>query len=161
MTVTLLEEITKVDSLLTSHSVSTIFNNKAAARVTSTTESPYTIRKNTQIAEFSVEAPEQFNFIEPLYTAILKMILEDNPVLITYLIGLLTANNPEQQNNLFWSPKSETVGKSEDHTPKQTQILKELNELKKKEELNPTDSAESRKNSFNDLIGLVHCSRML
>ena len=36
------------------------------------------------------------------------------------------------QNNTLWFPKPENPGKSEDHTPIETQILKELFELREK-----------------------------
>ena len=42
----------------------------------------------------------------------------------------------------------ENPGKSEDHTPIQTRILKELNELKDKEKLNPQESTEARNKFF-------------
>ena len=63
-TVTPVEKFTKNASLIISHSMSTITDRKIAARVTNTTESPYTINKNTQIAEFSVVTPEQSKFIK-------------------------------------------------------------------------------------------------
>ena len=52
-TVTPMEIFRKTASVILSHSISTIFDRKVAVRVTKTTESPYTINKNTQIAEFS------------------------------------------------------------------------------------------------------------
>ena len=45
----------------------------------------------------------------------------------------------------MWLPTPENLGKLQDHTPIQTRILKELNELKDKEKLNPQESTESRK----------------
>ena len=53
-TVTPLEKFTETASLLISHSMSTIIDKRIAVRVTNTTESPYLIKKHTQIAEFSV-----------------------------------------------------------------------------------------------------------
>ena len=49
-TVTPVEIFTEAASLKISHSMSTITDRKIAVRVTNTTESPYTINKNTQIA---------------------------------------------------------------------------------------------------------------
>ena len=57
-TVTPLERFTETASLIISHSMSTIIDRKISVRVTNTTESPCTINKNTQIAEFSVVTPE-------------------------------------------------------------------------------------------------------
>ena len=122
----------------------TIIDKKVAVRVTNATESPYLIKWNTQIAEFPVVTPEQFMFINPADTAILSMILEGDPDLTTYLNELLRLNKPEQQNNIFRFPTTENPGKSEDHTPIQTRILKALHELKEKEKFNPLGDTESQ-----------------
>ena len=98
-TVTPVEKFTKTASLIKSHSRSTIIDRKIAVRVTNTTESPYTINKNTQIAEFSVVTPEQSKFIKPVDMAILSMIPEGDPDLVTYLTELLRKNKPDQQIN--------------------------------------------------------------
>ena len=49
-TVTPLEKFTETTSLLSSYSMSTIIDKRIAVRVTITTESPYPIKKHTQIA---------------------------------------------------------------------------------------------------------------
>ena len=131
-TVTPVEKFTEAASLIISHSMSTIIDRKIAVRVTNTTESPYTINKNTQIAEFSVVTPEQSKFNKPVAMAILSMIPEGDPDLVTYLTELLRTNKPDQQNSAFWFPTSEKLGKTEDHTPIQTRILTELRELQRR-----------------------------
>ena len=143
-TLTPLEKFTKNASLIISHSMPTITDRKIAVRVTNTTESPYTINKNTQIAEISVGTPEQSKFIKPVDMAILSMIPEGDPDLITYLTELLRTNKPDQQTNTFWFPTPENPGNTEQHTPIQTRILKELRELQLKEKLNPKVNTESR-----------------
>ena len=72
------------------------------------------------------------------------MIPQGDHDLTAYLNELLRTNKPEQQDNTFWFPTPENPGKLEDHTPIQTRILKELNELKDKEKLNPQESIESQ-----------------
>ena len=72
------------------------------------------------------------------------MIPQGDPGLTAYLNELLRTNKPEQQKNSFWFPTPENPGKPENHTTKQTRILKELIDLKDKEKLNPQESAESR-----------------
>ena len=123
--------------------------------MTITTESPYLIKKRTQIAEFSVVIPDQSKHIKPVDMAILSLIPQGDPELTAYQNELLRTNKPEQQNNTFWFPTPENPAKPEVHTPKQTRILKELTELKDKEKLNPRDSTKSRSNFFNELIGLL------
>ena len=143
-TVTPLEKFTETASLLISHSMSTIIDKRIAVTVTNTTESPCLIEKNTQIAEFSVVTPEQSKHIKPVDMSILSMIPQGDHDLTAYLNELLRTNKPEQQNDTFWFPTPENPGKPEDHTPIQTRILKELNELKDKEKLSPQESKESR-----------------
>ena len=94
--------------------------------------------------EFSVVTPEQSKHIKPVDMAILSMIPQDDPDLTAYLNELLRTSKPEQQDNTFWFPTPENPGKPEDHTPIQTRNLKELNELKDKEKLNPQESTEAR-----------------
>ena len=100
-TVTPLEKFTETASLLISHSMSTIIDKRIAVRVTNTTESPYLIKKHTQIAELSVVTPEQSKHIKPVDMAILSMIPQGDPDLIAYLNELLRTNKPEQQDNTF------------------------------------------------------------
>ena len=143
-TVTPLEKFTETASLLISHSMSTVINKRIAVRVTNTTESPYLIKKHTQIADFSVVTPVQSKHIKPVDMAILSMIPQDDPDLTAHLNELLRTKKPEQQDNTFWFPTPENPGKLEDHTPIQKRILKELNELNDKEKVIPQESAESR-----------------
>ena len=82
-TVTPVEKFTEAATLIISHSMSTINDMKIAVRVTNTTESPYTVNKNTQYAEFSILTPEQSKFIKPVDTAIPSMIPEGDPDLVT------------------------------------------------------------------------------
>ena len=58
-TVTPLQKFTDRASLLISQSKSIIIDKRLALRVTNTTESPYLIKKHTQIAELSAVTPEQ------------------------------------------------------------------------------------------------------
>ena len=143
-TVTPLEKFTETANLLISHSLSTITDKRIAVRVTNTTESPNLIKKHTLVAEFSVVTLEQSKHIKPVDMAILSMIPQGVPDLTAYINEVLRTNKPEQQNNTFWFPTPENPGKPENHTPIQTRILKELNELKEKEKLNQQESTESR-----------------
>ena len=147
-TVTPLEKFTETATLLISHSMPTITEKRIVVRAPNTTESPYLIKKQRQIAEISVVTLEQSKHIKPVDMAILSMILQGAPDLTAYLNELLRTNKSEQQNNTFWFPTPESPGKPEDHTPIQTRTLKELNELKDKEKLNPQESTESRNKFF-------------
>ena len=57
--VTPVEKFTEAARLILSHSISTKIDRKIDVRFSNTTELPYTINKNTQIADFSVVTPER------------------------------------------------------------------------------------------------------
>ena len=84
-TVTPLEKFTETAGLLIFQSMSTKIDRKVAAKVTNTTETPYPIKGNTQIADLPVVTTEQAKFIKPVDTAFLSMIPEGDPDLNTYL----------------------------------------------------------------------------
>ena len=138
-----LDEFTETASLLTSHSMFTMFDKGLAVRITDTTESPNLIKNETQIAEFSVVTPEQSLYLKPVDMAILSVIPQGDLEMTTYLNELLRTNKRKQQKNTFWFPTPENPGRPGDHTPIQTRILKELIELKEKEKFNPQKSTES------------------
>ena len=101
-TETPLEKFTETASLLISHSMSTIIDKRIAVRVTDTTESPYLIRKNTQIAEFSVMTTVQSNYIKPVDVAILSKIPPGDLELTAYLHQLLRTKKPAQEKNFLF-----------------------------------------------------------
>ena len=80
--------------------------------------------------------------------AILSMIPEGDPDLTTYLTELLRTNKQDQRTNTFWFATAENPGNTDDHTPIQTRILKELRELQQRENLIPKDDIESRMEFF-------------
>ena len=94
-TVTPLQKLTETKTLLISHSRSTIIDKKIAVGVTNTKESPYLIKKHTQIAEFSVVTPEESKHIKPVDKAILSLTPQDDPYLTSYLNELLRTSKPE------------------------------------------------------------------
>ena len=131
--------------------MSSINHKRIAVTVTKTTETPYLIKKNTHIAEFSVATPEQSKQIKPVDMVILNMIPQGDLELTAYLNELLRKNKHEQQKNTLWFPTPEKTGKPEDHTPIQTRFLKKLYELKEKDKLNPQGSTESRNNFLKQI----------
>ena len=57
----------------------------------------------------------------------------------------MKSTNNEQNDETLWFPTPENPGNEDEHTPKQRRILKEIRELIKKEQLDPTKDPESRK----------------
>ena len=96
-TLTPLEKFTEKRSLLISHSMSTKIDKRITVRVTNKTETPYVIKKQTQLTEFSVVTPEQSKHIKPVDMAILSMIPQADPDLTAYLHELLKTKNPSNK----------------------------------------------------------------
>ena len=71
------------------------------------------------------------------------MIPEGEPHLTACQNDILKLHKPEEQNNTFWFPTPNCPDKPEDHTPRQTRIIRNLLELKAKEKINPQDETES------------------
>ena len=57
----------------------------------------------------------------------------------------MKSNEHEPNADSFWFPTPENPGNETEHTPIQRRILKEIRELIKREQLDPTKNAESRK----------------
>ena len=91
-------------------------NKHIVVRITNTTESPHSSKKNTHFAEFWVVTPEHSKFIKTVETATLSLIPERDFYLTTYLNELSGAIKPEQQNNTFWFPTPENSDKIQDPT---------------------------------------------
>ena len=66
------------DPLVVVSSISTASNRKIGVRVTNTTPTPYTIKKNSTIWEFKIMSPEEAKELKPLNTAALKVLTEDD-----------------------------------------------------------------------------------
>ena len=143
--VTPLEQFTENATLLVSHSMSAITNKEIPIRVTNVGETPYTLKRNTQVAEFTILTPEQSKFVKPVDTAILQMLPYDDQSLSLYLNEFLRTDKQEPMDNNFWFPTPDNPGDIEEHTPIQSRILNELLELRRKEKLNPQDDEESKR----------------
>ena len=113
--------------------------------MTNLTDLPYTIRKNTKIAKFSVVNLEQSKFFKSVVATILSLILGGVPDRIAYMNELFGTCKTEQQSNTIRFSIPDSPGRTEYQTPIQALILNELNELKEKEKLNPLDNADSRR----------------
>ena len=74
-----LEKLTETTSLLISLAMSAKIFKKIAVTVTNKMESPYLLKKNTQIAEFSIVTLEQSKFIKPVDNAVPNVVLEVDP----------------------------------------------------------------------------------
>ena len=154
-TVTPLEKFTETASLIISHSMSTILDKRIAVRITKTTESPYLIKKHTQIAEFSVVTAEQSKQNKAVDMASLSMIPQRYPDLTAYPNELLSTNKPEQQDNTLWFPTPENPGKPEDHTKYRQESSKNWTNSRTRRNSIHKRAQNPETNFSNDLTGLT------
>ena len=96
------------------------------------------------MAELQILKPEDTKQIRPVDAATLKL-LQDPGDTHMYVNELMKSNENEQNSENFWFPTPENPGNEAEHTPNQRRILKEIRELIKKEQLDPTKDKESRK----------------
>ena len=134
------------DPLVVASSISTASNRKIDIRVTNTTPTPYTIKRNTTIAEFKILSPEEAKELKPLNTAALKVLAEDDSEeAMVYINELLKTSEKPSHNQNFWFPTPDHPGDPATHTPIQNRILREIKELEEIQKLDPNNSEEERK----------------
>ena len=134
------------DPLVVASSISTASNRKIDIRVTNTTPTPYTIKRNTTIAEFKILSPEEAKELKPLNTAALKVLAEDDSEdAMVYINELLKTPEKPSHNQNFWFPTPDRPGDPATHTPIQNRILREIKELEEIQKIDPNNSEEERK----------------
>ena len=133
------------DPLVVASSISTASNRKIDIRVTNTTPTPFTIKRNTTIAEFKILSPEEAKELRPLNTAALKVLTEDDSEeALVYINELLKTSEKPSNNQNFWFPTPDNPGDPSTHTPIQSRILREIKELEEIQKLDPNNNTEDR-----------------
>ena len=106
---------------------------------------PYTLKKGTQMANFSILTPEQTKHIRPVNPTSVRHLLNNNrDDAIHYINSLLKTSKTDAVNEAYWFPTPQNPGNEKEHTPIQTRILNELLELEQFEKLNPLENTDSR-----------------
>ena len=126
-------------------SLSTAHEMKVPIRITNTSPTPFTIKKNTVVAEFHITTPKEAKNIKPLSTAALKVLTEDDSEqALEYVHELLKTTEKPETTQQFWFPTPDNPGDPSTHTPVQRRILREIEELEEIQKLNPTNSLQEK-----------------
>ena len=126
-------------------SLSIVHELKTPIRITNTSPTPFTIKKNTVVAEFHVTTPNEAKNIKPLSTAALKVLTEDDSEqALEYVNELLKTTKKPETSQQFWFPTPDNPGDPSTHTPVQRRILREIEELEQIQKLNPTTDPQDR-----------------
>ena len=125
----------------------TLTNGQVSVHLNNFTDSPYTLKRGTQVANFTVLTPEQLNFyVKPIDPVNTWHLLQDNPENAAYYASsLIKSTKPEDFKENYWFPTPEDPGDPQHHTPIQKRILSELINLQELEKLNPQGDPESRR----------------
>ena len=87
---------------------STVPNSKIEVRVTNTSQTPFTLKKNATVAEVPILSPQQAKQLQPLNSAALKVLTDDNSnQTLIYVNELLKSAEITQKNET----SSETLRK--------------------------------------------------
>ena len=105
----------------------------------------YTLKKGTQMANFSKLTPEQTKHIRPINLTSVKHLPDNNlDDAIHYINSLLKTSRTDEVNETYWFPTPQNPGNEKEHTPIQTRILSELRELEQLDKLNPLEDTDSQ-----------------
>ena len=139
-----LPQFDEIATIIVAPALATAHNKRLNIQIANLTDFPHTIKNHTKLAELHIRKPEDTKQIRPVDAAALKL-LEDPDDTHMYVNELMKSNETEQSDENLRFPTPENPGNEEEHTPIQRRILKEIRELIKKEELDPTRDQESRK----------------
>ena len=125
--------------------ISSTQNNKHMVQISNYLDHPYTLKKGTHMANFSILTPEQTKHNRPINPTSVRHLLNNNQDdAIHYINSFLKTSKTDQVNETYWFPTPQNPGNKKEHTPIQTRILNELRELEQLEKLNPLEDNDSR-----------------
>ena len=126
-------------------SLSTVQEMRVSIRITNTSSTPFTIKKNTVVAEFHITTPNEAKNIKPLSTAAIKVLTEnDSEQALEYVNELLKTTEKPETCEQFWFPTPAKAGDPSTDTPVQRRILRKIEELEEIRKLNPTTNQQDR-----------------
>ena len=102
----------------------TLTNGQVSVNLNNFIDSPYALKKGTQVANFTVLTPEQMKYVKPIDPVTTWHLLQDNPEHAAYYASsLIKSSKPEdfKENYRFLTP--EDPGDPQHHTPIRKRIL--------------------------------------
>ena len=124
----------------------TLTTGQVSVHLNNFTDSPYTLKRVTQVANFTVLTPEQMKYAKPIDPVTTWHLLQANPENAAHYAGsLIKSTMSEDVKEIYWFPTPEDPGDPQHHTPIQKRIFSELINLQELEKLNPHDDPESRR----------------
>ena len=133
------------EDLLICPALSSTQNNKHMVQISNFLDHPYTLKKETHMANLSILTPKQTKHIRPVTpTSVRHLLNKNHDDAILYITSLLQTSKTNEINETYWFPTPQNPGNESEHSPIHTQILNELRELEQLEQLNPLEDTNSR-----------------
>ena len=140
--------------IIIASSLSTVHEMKVPIRKTKTSPTPFTIKKNTVVAEFHITTPKEAKNIKPLSTAALKVLTEDDSEqAIEYVNELLKTTEKLETTQQFWFPTPDNPDNPSTHTPVQRRSLRETEELEESKTWTPQTAHKKTEISWEVQVG--------
>ena len=118
------------EDLLICPAISSTQNNEHMVQSSNFLDHPYTLKKRTYMAIFSILTPEQTKHIRPVNpTSVRHFLYNNRDDAIHYINSLLKTSKTDEVNENYWFPTPQNPGNGKEHTPIQTRILSELRDL--------------------------------
>ena len=144
------------EDLLICPAISSTQNNKHMVQISNFLDHPYTLKKGTHIANFSILTPEQTKHIRPVNpTSVRHLLNNSHDDAIHYINSVLKTSKKDEVNETYWFPTPQNPGNEKEHTPIQTRNLNELRELEQLEKLNPLKKPTLETNFYPISIGQI------
>ena len=125
--------------------ISSTQNNKQMLQISNFLDHPYTLKRGTHSANFSILTPKQTKHIRPVNPTSVGHLLNNNhDDAIHYMNSFLKTSKTNEVSDTYRFPAAQNQGKEKEHMPIQTRILNELRELEQLEKLNPLEDTDSR-----------------
>ena len=99
------------EDLLICPEISSTQNNKHMVHISNFLDHPYTLKKGTRMASFSILTPEQTKHIRPVNPTSVRHLLNNNhDDAIHYINCLLKTSKTDQVNETYWFPTPQNSG---------------------------------------------------
>ena len=145
-----LPQFDETANIIVAPALASAHNKRISIRIVNLAEFSYTMKSHTKIAELQILKPEDTKQIRPIDTAALSLLTDPDDTHM-YVNELMKSNEHEPNEDSFWFPTPEISGNETEHTPIQRRKLQEIREVIRREQLDPTKDAESRK-KFLDMF---------
>ena len=144
------------EDLLICPALSSTQNNKHLLQISNFLDHPYTLKKGTHVANFSILTPEQTKHIRSVNSISVRHLLNiDHDDAIHYMKRLLKTSKTDEVSETYWFPTPQNPDDEKEHTPIQTRILNELRELEQLEQLIPLEDTDSRNQFLYKFVGQI------